>query len=144
MRSYVMSWGTRAYGRVHMPFDSMEGFLRGLDLAEADAEVSASLFEVDIWDEQTRFDHPLMVQFLVGHPTRTRILVHEDGVARYAVGDLPTAPDQPLVYERSAGSNSTEPETANVPIDEAREILAEYVRTGDRPTRVTWNELSMD
>ncbi|GAA2234304.1 hypothetical protein GCM10010413_36970 [Promicromonospora sukumoe] len=138
MRSYVMSWGTRAYGRVKVPFDTVEGFHCGLDLATADAEISARVFEVDIWDTQTRLDHPFMMQVLVGHATRTRILLHEEAGSRYAVGDLPTSTDAPLTYERPTGTNTAETETTTVPVSQARGILTEYVRTGEPPTQVTW------
>ncbi|WP_369371712.1 hypothetical protein AB1046_23615 [Promicromonospora sp. Populi] len=143
-RSYIMSWGTPGNGAIRLEFKGAEGFRRAYDLAVADAEIFGGLFEVDLWDVELPMDRPMMMQVLMGHPTRSRVLVHIDGVGHYAIGGLPVGDDEKLRFERPGGTYAVEPETMTMTPAQAREILAGFVLTGRASTRVIWAELSMD
>lgn len=99
--------------------------------------------EVDLWDVQLPLDRLLIMQFLVGHPTLSRVLVHDDGVGHYAVGEQPTGNGEVLRYVRPSGSFTAEPETT-ITSALTRTILTDFVRTGRASVGVAWAELAMD
>ncbi|MFI2362402.1 hypothetical protein [Promicromonospora sp. NPDC019610] len=96
-----------------------------------------------MWDAELPLDRPLMVQFLVGHPTLTRVLLHHDGVGHYAVGNSRTGDGDEVRFARPSGTFTAEPETT-IASAHARTILADFVRTGRASVRVAWAELSTD
>lgn len=139
-RTYTMSWGTREHGRIRLPVRDLESFRSGYDLAATDADISSTVFEVELWDNALPLDRPMMIQFLVGHPTRSRVVIHDCGLAYYAVGD--ELPDERwlLHYERPSGGFVTEPESVTITPDQAREVTAHFVRTGRVSDKVGWAE----
>lgn len=143
-RSYVVSWGTPEHGAIRLDFQDVEGLRRAYDLAEADAQIVGGLFEIDLWDTELPPDGPVMVQSLVGHPSRSRVLVHTDGGSHYAEGDEPANDGEEIRYTRPGGLFTAEPETMTITPAQAHTILADFVRTGRASVRVTWAELSMD
>lgn len=138
--TYTMSWGTREHGRVRLAVRDLESFRRGYDLAAADADVSGTRFEVELWDNALPLDRPMMVQFLVGHPTRSRVVIYNDGVTYYAVGD--ELPDERwlLHYERPSGGFVTVPESVTITPEQAQKVVAHFVRTGRASESVGWVE----
>jgi hypothetical protein len=74
-----MSWGTPAHGTTRLEIHDVEGLRQAYDLAEVYADLVGRPLEVDPWDIQLPLDRPLMVQFLVGHPTLTRVLFTTTG-----------------------------------------------------------------
>jgi hypothetical protein len=143
-RIYTMSWGTREHGRIHLPVRDIESFRRGYDLADADADISGTLFEVELWDTALPLDRPMMVQFLVGHPTRSRVVIHNGGAAYYAVGDELPNERWLLHYERPSGGFVTEPESVTITPEQAQEVVAHFVQTGRASDRVGWVEDPME
>nr|BFF18708.1 hypothetical protein GCM10025730_22290 [Promicromonospora thailandica] len=142
-RLYIMSWGTLDHGAIRMPVNGVDEFRRAYDLAEADADIAGSVFEIDLWDIDLPTDRPLMVQFLVGHPTHSRVLVHQDGLALYAANEVLTDGSD-VRYERPGGTFTAEPQYTRVTPTQAREIAADFVRTGRASGRIAWAEQSMD
>jgi hypothetical protein len=138
-----VSWGTPAHGTTRLEIQDVEGLRQAHDLAEVYADLVGRPLEVDLWDVQLPLDRPLMVQFLVGHPTLSRVLVHDDGVGHYAVGDRRASDGEEIRYERPSGTFTAEPETT-ITSAQARTTLADFVRTGRASVRVAWVELSMD
>ncbi|WP_454860026.1 Imm1 family immunity protein [Promicromonospora soli] len=138
-----MSWGAPEYGTTPLEIQDVESLRQAHDLAEVYADLMGGPLEVDLWDVELPLDRPLMVQFLVGHPTLSRVLVHNDGVGHYAVGDQPTGDGEEIRYARPSGTFTAEPETT-ITSAQARTILADFVRTGRVSVRVAWAELSMD
>jgi hypothetical protein len=122
---------------------NVEGLRQAYDLAEVFADLVGGPLEVDLWDAELPQDRPLMVQFLVGHPTLSRVLVHNDGVGHYAVGDGPTRDGAEIRYARPGGTFTAEPETT-ITSAQARTIVADFVRTGRASVRVAWADLPMD
>jgi hypothetical protein len=139
-----MSWGTPEHGAIRLDVQDVEGLRHACALAEAHAEIVGEPFEIDLWDNELPTDRPLMMQSLVGHPTRSRALVHQDGAGHYAVGDLPAGDGAEIRYTRPSGIFTAEPETTTITSVQAHTILADFVRTGRASVRITWAELSMD
>lgn len=129
---------------VKQALDDADLRARAVEIAEAHAEIVGEPFEIDLWDNELPTDRPLMMQSLVGHPTRSRAVVHFDGTGHYAVGDLPAGDGAEIRYTRPSGIFTAEPETTTITSAQARTILADFVRTGRASVRITWAELSMD
>jgi hypothetical protein len=138
-----VSWGTPLHGVTRLEVKDVEGLQHACALAEVYADLVGGPLEVDLWDAELPQDRPLMVQFLVGHPTLSRVLVHDDGVGQYAVGVGPARDGEEIRYARPGGSFTAEPETT-VTCAQARTIVADFVRTGRASVRVAWAELPMD
>lgn len=131
------------HGTTRLEIQDVEGLRQAHDLAEVYADLVGSPLEVDLWDVELPLDRPVIVQFLVGHPTLSRVLVHDDGVGRYAMGDRPEGGGEEIRYARPGGTFTAEPETT-IASAQARTVVADFVRTGRASVRVAWAELSMD
>lgn len=138
-----MSWGTPTLGVTRLEIQDVEDLRQAFDLAVLFADLAGGVLEVDLWDAQLPMDRFLVVQFLVGHPTRSRVLVHDDGVACYAVGDGPADDREEMRYARPSGTFTAAPETT-IASAQVRTILADFIRTGRASVRVVWAELEMD
>lgn len=139
-----MSWGVPEHGAVRLDVQDVEDLRQAYAFAELYADFVGGPVEVDLWDVQLSVNRPLIMQFLVGHPTLSRVLVHDDGAGHYAVGELPTGDGAEIRYLRPSGPFTAEPETTTITPAQARTVLADFVQTGRASVRVRWAELSMD
>ncbi|MFF5079370.1 hypothetical protein ACFY36_20120 [Actinoplanes sp. NPDC000266] len=116
-------WGSSAVRTVEEKVEATDDLRRLLHSAELDARFGHMACEVDLWPVRPRSDQPLMVQFLVGHPTVSRMLVHMDGQA-FIVRTAPTCiVSSDLPYERSSGVGLAEAATLSVRPSEIFDLL---------------------
>lgn len=128
----VLLWSTSKVGHVRTAVESSLDLSRLLEAANLDARLSETICEVDLFYQSARPGYPLMVQFLAGHPTTSRIIVHEDG--RPFAAKLPGFGQvHGLEFERSGGVSLAEPETFGVPADHLPGILNTIYTTGRIP-----------
>ncbi len=127
-----------------MSVRNSEQLRRLVESVELDASFAGALCEVDLLAERPTSGLPLMVQFLVGHPTVSYVIVHDDGVAHIARLKDDDAVEVTLRYERTSGVRTFGPETSTVPAALVVEIVQALCRTGKGPDYVRWEELPMD
>ena len=139
----VLCWTTSKVGQVRTAVESSLDLSRLLEAVNLDARLSETICEVDLWYQSARPGYPLMVQFLAGHPTISRVIVHEDGQP-FAVKLPGFGKVHGLEFERSGGISIAEPDTFGVPADQIPGVLNAVYTTGRIPQHLEFVEQIWD
>lgn len=142
-RDCFVQWGaSNDQHKIHIV--RLEQLEATLDSIELSSILNKCIYEVDLQLADIRMDDPILIQFLIGHPDRSSLLWHEDGVTMIAI-------EQTIPYllggikcERLHDSRIVDPEYTRISPPAVREALSSYLLTGHRPDFLDWSEAEQD
>ncbi|MCM4084306.1 hypothetical protein [Paractinoplanes hotanensis] len=117
---------------------------RSFEIVTLDARYAEVVCEVDLLPLNPRPYEPVMVQFLVGHPTAARITVHGDGDTHLVrVPGFAGVEDEVRIV-RGSGTAPAEPGTLMVPAGSVFELVEAICAHNEPPGPVELVEQDMD
>ena len=76
--TYTGRWATARYGSAQMSAAAPERLRQLVSAAELDARLADEVCEVDLLADGARPGFPMLVQFLVGRPSTSVVLIHDE------------------------------------------------------------------
>jgi hypothetical protein len=144
-RECVLAWGSRkGIPRNEMRVSNAEELDTALDEIECLAMLDSCVYQVDLTLVSLSIDDPLMIQFLIGHPARSSLMWHYDGITMIAVvSQLPLFAES-IEYEHQSVIGRMNPEYTIISPSLVREALSVYLIANCRPRGLQWIEAEQD
>ncbi|HXT93288.1 MAG TPA: Imm1 family immunity protein [Trebonia sp.] len=144
-RGFYVSWGDDENGVRHEVFvKALDEFEQVLDEIELAAIQAQCVYEVDLWLGKIMAEDPILVQFLVGHPKRSSLLWHDDGLTMFATGKLGDRISGGITCKRFSSTRIVAPDLMMITPSEVRDALILYLLTNSRPEFLRWTEAKQD
>jgi hypothetical protein len=139
-----MRWSTDGSRSLERYVARSSELRRSFEIVTWDARYADVVCEVDLLPLNPRPSEPLMVQFLVGHPTTSRIAVHGDGETHLVrVPGFTEVVDEVRIV-RGGSAASVDPETLMVPAGSVFALVEAICSRNELPGVVELVEQDMD
>jgi hypothetical protein len=144
-REVIVAWdgiedGSRREERI-ASLDQLEAVLGTIELMSMQ---SGYIYQIDLRLAQISVGDPILIQFLVGHPERSSLLWHEDGVTMLAVQSQRNRLRESLSCKRFGHNEYVDPQFTMIDYAAVRDILSLYLLLDRRPDTVNWVEAEQD
>ena len=112
---YLLRWSTRESTTLERDVLNARELRRSFETVTLEAQYAGVVCEVDLVPLDPQPAEPLLVQFLVGHPTTSRVTVHRDTGTHFVREPGFTEVAAEVLVVRGTGTAPAEPGTLMVP-----------------------------
>ena len=133
---FLLRWSTNGSASLERYVGDSRELQRSFEIVTFEARYAGAICEVDLVPMESRPSEPLLVRFLIGHPTASRITVYRDaGTYLVKIPGFPGVSGEVLVVG-GTGTAWAGPETLMVPEDSVFELVNSICSGNRLPSHV--------